>query len=138
VCLRHGTVGLGDFTPAALADSELLALARRLSVIADANPNPNAMTPIRVELDLANGNTVACDVAQVLGSPARPLAPEAARAKFGGCGASAALWDAIMSLGSHNEAGGVARRAGRRPTRRKTCRRSIPSSRSRCRSSPLS
>src|SRR5205823_4171605 len=40
VCLRRGTVGLDDFTPAALADPATLALAGRLSVIEDGNPNP--------------------------------------------------------------------------------------------------
>jgi 2-methylcitrate dehydratase PrpD len=97
VRLRHGTVGLGDFTPEALGDPDTLALARRLSVIADNNPNPNALHPVQVELDLADGSSVACDVAEILGSPARPLSPEAARAKFDACGAPAALWDAATS-----------------------------------------
>ncbi|MBV9016372.1 MAG: MmgE/PrpD family protein [Alphaproteobacteria bacterium] len=97
VCLRRGTVGLGDFTPEALGDPDTLAVARRLSVIADANPDPNALHPVRVELDLADGRKVTCDVAEVLGSPARPLPPEAARAKFA-AGAPAALWDAVMRI----------------------------------------
>ena len=42
VCLRRGTVGLDDFTAAALADPQTLALARRLPVIDDGNPEPNA------------------------------------------------------------------------------------------------
>src|SRR6266403_1948811 len=66
VCLRHGTVGLGDFTPEAFSDPDTLALARRLSVIADQNPDPNAMLPQRVELDLIDGRTIACDVVDVL------------------------------------------------------------------------
>ncbi|MGC2415616.1 MAG: MmgE/PrpD family protein, partial [Stellaceae bacterium] len=98
VCLRRGTVGLDDFTPAALGGPATLALARRLTVLADDNPDPNALHPVRVELDLADGRTVACDVAQVLGSPARPLSLEAARAKFEACCAPAALWDAAMTL----------------------------------------
>ena len=85
VCLGRGTVGLDDFAPAALADPGTLALARRLSVIADANPDPNALAPIRVELDLADGRRVARDVSDILGSPARPLAPEPARSKFALC-----------------------------------------------------
>jgi aconitate decarboxylase len=103
-CLRRGTVGLGDFSPAALADAETLAVASRLSVIADSNPDPNAMAPIRVELDLADGRVLARDVAQILGSPARPLSAEAARSKFAACGASAALWDATMTLDAANDA----------------------------------
>jgi aconitate decarboxylase len=98
VCLRRGTVGLDDFSPAALADPATLALARRLTVTADGNPDPNALDPARVELDLADSGTVACDVADVLGSPARPLSATAARAKFDACGAAAALWDAAMAL----------------------------------------
>src|SRR5204863_2213758 len=81
VCLRRGTVALGDFTPETLGDPETLALARRLTVIADDNPDPNALHPVRVELDLAGGSTVACDITEVLGSAARPLPAEAARAK---------------------------------------------------------
>jgi aconitate decarboxylase len=98
VCLRRGTVGLADFEPAALSDPETLALAQLLSVGTDNNPDPNALHPVRVELDLADGQTFACDVAQVLGSPARPLSPAAARAKFSACGGSSALWDAIAVL----------------------------------------
>src|SRR5205085_7267836 len=49
VCLRHGTVGLGDFTPEALSDPETLALARRLTVIANDNPALNAVHPAGAE-----------------------------------------------------------------------------------------
>jgi aconitate decarboxylase len=107
VTLRRGTVGLDDFTPAALADPDTLALARRLVVIADDNPDPNALLPQRVELDLADRRTIACDVANVLGSPARPLSPLDARAKFDACCRSLPdrgpehanrLWDAAMAL----------------------------------------
>ena len=64
----------------------------------DANPDPNALHPVRVELDLADNHTIACDVVQVLGSPARPLSPAAARAKFVACGGSSPLWDAAIAL----------------------------------------
>jgi 2-methylcitrate dehydratase PrpD len=98
VCLRRGTVGLDDFTSAALADPDTLALARRLTVGLNGNPDPNALHPVRVELDLADGQTISRDVAEVLGSPARPLSPDAARAKFTACGGSAALWNAVARL----------------------------------------
>jgi aconitate decarboxylase len=118
VCLRRGTVGLGDFTPEALADRDTLALARRLVVIADGNPDPNALAPIRVELDLADGITLACDVGDVIGSPARPLSPASARAKFDSCcrPASAAaadravaLWSAAMALETLDDGASVTR-----------------------------
>src|SRR5262249_14741746 len=98
VCLRHGTVGLGDFTAEALTDPEPLSLAGRLRAVENGNRDLNAMAPVRVELDLADGRTIGCDVADVLGSPARPLSREAARAKFDACGGPAALWDAAMRL----------------------------------------
>lgn len=110
VCLRRGTVGLGDFTPAALADPETLALAARLSVQADANPDPNALAPVRVELDLDDGGTVRCDVAAMLGSPANPLSPAAARAKFAACGGPPELWDAAMALDTLADAASIAPR----------------------------
>jgi 2-methylcitrate dehydratase PrpD len=106
--LRRGTVGLGDFNADALADPETLAVADRFAVIVDANPDPNALHPIRVELDLADGRTIACDVTEVIGSPARPLSPEAVRAKFAQCGASDALWDAVMSLETLDDAAKLA------------------------------
>src|SRR5882762_1454825 len=114
VCLRHGTVGLGDFTQEALGDPDTLALARRLSVIADANPDPNALLPQRIELDLADGSTVASDITDVLGSPARPLSVAAARAKFDACCPSlpdrgAALWKAAMALESTSDSANLAR-----------------------------
>jgi aconitate decarboxylase len=105
VCLLRGTVGLGDFMPETLGDPGTLALACRLSVIADANKDPNALHPARVELDLVDGRTVGCDVTDVLGSPARPLLPDTARAKFDACCGSAAdrgaaLWGRVMALES--------------------------------------
>jgi hypothetical protein len=69
-------------------------------VLLDGNPDPNALHPVRVELDLSDGRTVACDVVEVLGSPSHPLSPEAARAKLAACGAPAALLDAAMALES--------------------------------------
>jgi hypothetical protein len=78
-------------------------------VIADNNPDPNALHPVRVELDLSDSRTLACDVADVLGSPARPLSPDAARAKFATCGAPAALWDAVLALDRILDVGVLAR-----------------------------
>src|SRR5215472_6057171 len=111
VVLRRGTLGLGDFTPEALTDPGTLALADRLHVIADANPDPNALHPVRVELDLPGDRRVACDVADVLGSPAHPLSPAAARAKFAACGGADALWDAVMALETLEDAAALARLA---------------------------
>lgn len=117
VCLRRGNVGLHDFSAAALADPATLALARRLTVVDDGNPDPNALMPQRVEIDLAEGRTVACTVASVLGSPEQPLSPEAARDKFAACWRSVpnlapehgtALWDAVSVLEALDDVRGLA------------------------------
>jgi aconitate decarboxylase len=112
VCLERGTVGLDDFSSRALAGPETLALAGRLAVIADRNPDPNALHPIRVELDLADGRTLGCDIGDVLGSPARPLSTEAARAKFTTCvrrlPRGAGLWEAVMALEREFDAAALA------------------------------
>jgi 2-methylcitrate dehydratase PrpD len=102
VCLRRGTVGLDDFSDVALTDRTTLDLAARLDVIADANPDPNAMHPVGVALDLVDGRSLVCDVTEIIGSPARPLSPEVARAKFAACvldpSQGEALWQEVMSL----------------------------------------
>jgi hypothetical protein len=68
--------------------------------------------PQRVEIDLAEGRTVARAVTSVFGSPERPLSPEAARAKFTACWDSVpglppergtTLWDAAFALETLDE-----------------------------------
>jgi 2-methylcitrate dehydratase PrpD len=122
VCLRRGNVELCDFTAAALADPDTLRLARRLIVVEDGNPDPNALLPQQVEVDLAEGRTVAIPVSSVLGSPERPLSLEAAQAKFTACWASvpdlpaeqgAALWDGVLGLEALNDVRPLAKLSGR-------------------------
>jgi aconitate decarboxylase len=117
ICLRRGTVGLDDFTAAALTDPQTLALARRLQIIEAGNPDPNALVPQRVEIDLAGGRTIACSVDAVLGSPARPLAADAVRAKFEMCWRAVAqlrpehgvdLWNAVSALEALEDVGVLA------------------------------
>jgi aconitate decarboxylase len=107
VCLRRGTLGLDDFTAEALGDPQTLALAYRLQVVEDDNPDPNALLPQRVEIDLAGGRTVAQSVDAVLGSRVRPLTADAMRGKFEMCWRAvpempldqgAALWNGISAL----------------------------------------
>ena len=85
------------------------------------NPDPNALLPQQVEVDLAEGRTVAFPVSSVLGSPERPLSPEAAHAKFTACWASApdlpaeqgeALWDAVFRLEALDDVRPLAKLSG--------------------------
>ena len=116
VCLRRGNVSLEDFTATALADPATLALARRLAIIKDDNPDPNALLPQRAEINLVEGRMVACDISQVLGSPERPLSLETAKAKVAACWRWAsrpaaeqgtALWEAVSSLDSLDDVGSL-------------------------------
>lgn len=80
--LLQGTVGLDDFKPDVLADPERLALARRITVATDDNPDPNALTPVTVTVTLDDGREHGITVDQVYGSPARPMSRAAHLAKF--------------------------------------------------------
>ena len=80
--LQGGTVDLDDFRPAALADPARLELAGRVSVEADGNPDPNALGPVEVAVRLKDGGRHEIRIAEVYGSPARPMGREAHLAKF--------------------------------------------------------
>jgi 2-methylcitrate dehydratase PrpD len=80
--LRGGGVGLDDFQPDALADPARLALAQRVGLGADDNPDPNALTPVSVAVRLTGGATHETSVRDVYGSPKRPMGREAHLAKF--------------------------------------------------------
>lgn len=87
--LRFGTVGLADFAPARLADAATLALAAKVRLVEDDNPDLNAVVPQTVEVAGAGGAVAAVTVEHTLGSPANPL-PRAARlAKAAACLAAA-------------------------------------------------
>ena len=66
----------------ALADPVGLDLARRIQVDVDANPDPNALTPVAVAVSLQGGRMHEVVVREVYGSPAKPMGREAHLAKF--------------------------------------------------------
>ena len=65
------------FTPETFADPGLRALADRLTIITDDNPDLNALAPQRFELTFADGSTRTVHTPATLGSPANPLTPAA-------------------------------------------------------------
>jgi aconitate decarboxylase len=113
--LRFGTVGLADFTPDRIADRATLALADRVRLIEDDNPDPNAVVPQTVEV--VHDTTACVTVAHTLGSPANPLSREARLAKASACLAAArrprtdvdALVAAVEELDSVPDIGALAR-----------------------------
>jgi len=61
------------FTPENFADPALRALGRRLTVIVDDNPDPNALAPQTFALTMGDGTRRTLLVPATLGSPANPL-----------------------------------------------------------------
>jgi 2-methylcitrate dehydratase PrpD len=80
--LQGGGVGLDDFQPPALADPPRLALAQRIGLGPDDNPDPNALAPVTVIVRLQGGTTHELRIDEVYGSPGRPMGREAHLAKF--------------------------------------------------------
>lgn len=89
--LHTGDLGLQDFEPPALRDPARLALASRVSVVDNGNPDPNAIGgPQCVEIVLKNGVRHTLQLEELLGHPSRPLRPKAQDLKFDRCCAFAA------------------------------------------------
>ncbi len=113
--LRFGSVGLADFTPARLTSAETLALAAKVQLIQDDNPDPNAVVPQTVEV--LHATTARVTVEHTLGSPANPLSRDARIAKAAVCLAAArrprddidALVAAVEALDTSPDLGALAR-----------------------------
>ena len=88
--LLRGTIGFGDFNDTAYADAETQDLANRVSIEVRDADDPNALTPIEVEVTLKNGarHTARMDV--IYGNPAKPMTREEHVSKFVGNAAAAA------------------------------------------------
>ncbi len=98
VVLRQGTIDLGDFTEASLTNPDTLALASRIAVVADDNPDPAAFTPAEAEASLSDGTIARVAVTAQLGSPAWPLTAAQHLAKAHSCLAFAGLADRHLPL----------------------------------------
>lgn len=86
--LVRGAVDIGGFTPEGLTDPTVHELAGRVRVIADDNPDPNALMPQRIEVVLRSGARHALELSTALGHPASPLTREQHLAKFRRCWAA--------------------------------------------------
>lgn len=78
--LTDGRIDPRRFVPETLGDPDLRALAERVTIITDDNPNPNALSPQNLTVVLHGGNvTVDVNIPHILGSPDEPL-PDAGTA----------------------------------------------------------
>ncbi|MGE0698378.1 MAG: MmgE/PrpD family protein [Hyphomicrobiaceae bacterium] len=80
--LLTGTLGLDDFTPETYTEPATADLAPRIDMKVRDAGDPNALTPIEVELVTTSGVTHRAALDVVLGNPAKPLSREAHLAKF--------------------------------------------------------
>jgi 2-methylcitrate dehydratase PrpD len=81
--LLRGTVELEDFRPPALTDPATHALGRRFEMNVDDNPDPNALGPVTVSVELRERRQRhELRVDHMYGSPARPMSRDAHLAKF--------------------------------------------------------
>jgi 2-methylcitrate dehydratase PrpD len=89
--LLNGKLDLGDFRGAALGDPATHALARRVTMKSDGNPDPNALAPQRIIVRLEDGSEHSWSCETMLASPNRPLTREQHLAKFYRCVEFAAM-----------------------------------------------
>jgi len=75
--LTDGVIDPRRFTDEATRDPKLTAIAQRVRVVVDGNPDPNALSPQRVVIDGIDNV-----IPDTLGSPAAPLSSAQAQAKI--------------------------------------------------------
>ena len=80
--LLRGQLGIDDFSDECRHDPETLALGKRIKMVVDHNPDPNALTPITVVVRLKEGRELSRTIHTVYGNPAKPMSREAHLAKF--------------------------------------------------------
>ena len=82
-CALHGGgVALSDFNDQAYRRQDRQDLAARTSITVEDRGDPNALVPIGVEIELADGQVLTTDVQEVYGSPQNPMTRDAHLAKF--------------------------------------------------------
>jgi aconitate decarboxylase len=73
VALLGGDVQPEDFSATALVNAATLELAARVDVVIDGNTDPNALTPIRVVVNLRDGSRHELTLSAIYGNPASPM-----------------------------------------------------------------
>jgi aconitate decarboxylase len=80
--LLRGSLGFEDFSPQAYRDASTQALAQRIAIEVRDAGDPNALTPIEVEVEMRDGARHTAQLDVVLGNPAKPLSRDAQLEKF--------------------------------------------------------
>jgi 2-methylcitrate dehydratase PrpD len=88
--LREGRIDPRRFAPETFADRLIGETAAKVEVVIDGNPDPNALSPQRLEIWYADGQREEIFVPKTLGTPEAPMNPAQAKAKTDLCQALAA------------------------------------------------
>jgi 2-methylcitrate dehydratase PrpD len=80
--LVHGRVGLATYTPEALANPQVLELARKVRYETKEYASYPAAFPGGVRILLRDGRTLEADLPHQLGAPGNPMSPQQVREKF--------------------------------------------------------
>ncbi|MEO9190177.1 MAG: MmgE/PrpD family protein [Acetobacteraceae bacterium] len=83
--LQHGAIDLSHYRGAALTDPATYALAQRIVMEVDANPDPNALVPQEVVVRLKDGSERRWRCEAMLANPVRRLTRAQHLAKFRRC-----------------------------------------------------
>jgi 2-methylcitrate dehydratase PrpD len=98
------------FTPQTFSDPNIIALASKLAITRDDNPNPNALAPQRIVVHRTDGTTIEQQVPNTLGHPAAPMTVAQVDAKRDLCrelatvGCDERLFSKPLSYFSHGDA----------------------------------
>ena len=71
--LRDGRIDPRRFVAETYADPIICELANKVHVVIDVNPDPNALSPQRLEVEYADGRVVEIQIPDTLGSPNVPM-----------------------------------------------------------------
>ena len=80
--LISGNLVYEDFSESGRQDPDTLSVARRVHIEVDDNPDPNALTPLSVEIECHDGACFRKRIDTVYGHPANPLTRDAWLDKF--------------------------------------------------------
>ena len=82
IMLQKRFIDIDDFTIDAIRNKSSLDLARKVHIKIDDNPDPNALSPVEVEIRMENGEKFFKRLNTVYGNPNKPLTRDAHLAKF--------------------------------------------------------
>jgi aconitate decarboxylase len=85
VTMIEDTITLDAYRTETLADARVFALAARVKIVVDTNPDPNVLAPQHLSVRLKNGQTFEHAMPAVFGAPEAPMSSLDQRAKFDDC-----------------------------------------------------